>query len=60
MSSLMTPDKEIFDDRSGEQVVPVTINGYKIEVELLPQKKGLLIKHVAYLVSSEKHQSQVK
>ena len=34
-------------------------NGYKVEVELLPQKKGLVIKHVEYLVTSEKHQSQV-
>ena len=59
MSSLMTPEKDIFDSQSGDQVGPVILNGYKIEVELLPQKKGLLIKHVEYLVSSEKYQSQV-
>ena len=59
MSSLMTPEKDIFDSQSGDQVGPVILNGYKIEVELLPQKRGLLIKHVEYLVTSERHHSQV-
>ena len=59
MSSLMTPEKDIFDSQNGDQVGPVIINGNKIDVELLPQKRGLLIKHVEYLVSSEKYQSQV-
>ena len=31
----------------------------KVEVELIPEKKGLVIKHVEYLVTSAKHQSQV-
>ena len=31
----------------------------KVEVELIPEKKGLVIKHVEYLVTSTKHQSQV-
>ena len=34
-------------------------NEYKVDVELLPEKKGLVIKHVEYLVTYEKHQSQV-
>ena len=32
---------------------------YRVDVESLPEKKGLVIKHVEYLVKSEKHQSQV-
>ena len=35
------------------------LSANKVEVELIPEKKGLVIKHVEYLVSSEKHQSQV-
>ena len=30
-----------------------------VDVKSLPHKKGLVIKHVEYLVTSEKHQSQV-
>ena len=32
---------------------------YKVNVESLPEKKGKVIKHVEYIVTSEKHQSQV-
>ena len=31
----------------------------KVDVDLIPEKKGLVIKHVEYLVTSAKHQSQV-
>ena len=31
----------------------------KVDVELMPEKKGMVIKHVEYLVTSAKHQSQV-
>jgi hypothetical protein len=34
-------------------------NEYKVDVQSLPEKKGLVIKHVEYLVTCEKHQSQV-
>ena len=32
---------------------------YKVNVESLPEKKGKVIKHVEYIVTSEKHHSQV-
>merc|ERR1712126_115964 len=35
------------------------LNENKVEVELIPEK-GLVIKHVEYLVTSAKHQSQVE
>ena len=35
------------------------LSANKVDVELIPEKKGLVIKHVEYLVSSAKHPSQV-
>ena len=48
-------------DEKGEQEKdsPYFRNEHNVDVKSLPQKKGLVIKHVEYLVTSEKHQSQV-
>ena len=49
-------------EQKGEQEKdsPSFRNEHNVDVKSLPQKKGLVIKHVEYLVTSEKHQSQVK
>ena len=46
--------------KSDEPDGPSLLSENKIEVELLPEKKGLVIKHVEYLVKSAKHQSEVR
>ena len=46
--------------KSDEPDGPNLLSENKVDVELLPEKKGLVIKHVEYLVKSAKHQSEVK
>ena len=61
-SSYGTLVKKSNEDIRGEKDI-ITSNSmknvYKVDVESLPDKKGLVIKHVEYLVTSEKHQSKV-
>ena len=45
--------------KSDEPDGPNLLSENKVDVELLPEKKGLVIKHVEYLVKSAKHQSEV-
>ena len=61
-SSYGTLVKESNEDIRGEKDIITSTsmeNVYKVDVESLPDKKGLVIKHVEYLVTSEKHQSKV-
>ena len=59
MSSYRTWEEQSGKSETGQKDETSLKNDYKVDVESLPQKKGLVIKHVEYLVISEKHQSQV-